>query len=117
MNDINEYQRWTRSTVAYPKSNEGEYLMSALGGEVGEFYGAASKYWRGDYGYDEFQEKIELELGDVMWTLCRIADYYGFDMSTILQGNIQKLTKRVKDNTIKGYDDEETDTRVPNKTD
>jgi len=116
MNDINEYQRWTKTTVVYPKSNEGEYLMSALGGEVGEFYGAASKYWRGDYDYDKFKGKVELELGDIMWTLSRIADYYGFDMSTILQSNIQKLTKRVEDNTIKGYDNAETNTRVSNET-
>jgi len=112
VNDINTYQKWTRSTIKYPQSNEGEYLTSAMAGEVGELFGAIAKYWREDYEYDELLKKLELELGDVMWMVVRLADYYDFDMSTILQTNINKLEGRLADGTIKGKDDESTGKRV-----
>ena len=58
-------------------------------GEVGEV-AEHVKNLRKPINLDEF----ELELGDVLWYLTRLADSYGLDMVMIAKRNIEKLNKR-----------------------
>lgn len=114
MKDIDDYMRWTRSTVQYPASKEGEYVHNGLISEVGEYYGATAKFHRGDYEYDEWRKRVTKELGDVFWMLVRTCDYFDIVPSDVLKINIDKLTDRKRNNTIKGDDDPNTDKRTIN---
>jgi len=64
-------------------------------GEVGEVVEHIKKDRReGDRHRPIDIEKFELELGDVLWYLNRIAGDYGLDMAMIAAKNIDKLNKR-----------------------
>lgn len=39
-------------------------------------------------------DELELEIGDVLWYLTRLADEYGLDMVSVAKRNIEKLNKR-----------------------
>jgi NTP pyrophosphatase (non-canonical NTP hydrolase) len=103
---IDEYQIWTRTTVAYPEDAEAEYLTSGLVGEVGELYSAMAKFHRGDYDTDEAISRMFAEFGDILWFLARFADYYGWSMSELIDSNIRKLSKRKDEGTLKGDGDD-----------
>jgi NTP pyrophosphatase (non-canonical NTP hydrolase) len=103
--DVDIYQEFTRSTIGYPIDREGQYLTAGIIGEVGEFMSAAAKYHRGDYGSEEFLKRAKGELGDIMWFVARLSDYYGWPMSEILIHNRDKLIDRQNRDVIKGDGD------------
>lgn len=103
--NLNEFQRWTRSTVVYDKKVEGDYVAYGLLSEAGELAGALAKYHRGDYDYDEYKTRAKKELGDLIWFLARYADYSGWELQDIMEGCVTKLEQRKKNNTIKGDGD------------
>jgi NTP pyrophosphatase (non-canonical NTP hydrolase) len=100
--EFDKYQEWTRTTAVYPKEAERDYLSAGLVAEVGELYGAMAKYHRGDYGVEEFNIKALKELGDILWFLARISDYYGYSLSRIARTNYIKLEDRKLHGALKG---------------
>lgn len=100
------YQQFTRTTVKYPKQNEGDYVTAGLVGEVGEFMSAAAKYHRGDYDLTEYRRRAKAELGDILWFVARLADYYQWTLSELMLENRDKLTDRMNRGTIKGDGDD-----------
>lgn len=66
-------------------------------GEVGEVAEHVKKDRRpGDRRKPIDLDELELELGDVLWYLTRLADSYGLDMVKIAKRNIEKLNERHK---------------------
>lgn len=106
MSILKNYVEWTRSTVAYQPSVEGDYLTAGLVGEVGEFYSALAKFHRGDIDHQECMKRARKELGDVMWFIARLSDYYQWDIEELLQENMDKLNDRKARGVIKGDGDE-----------
>ena len=104
--DLDEYMEFTRSTVVYNPLAEGDYVTAGLVGEVGEMYSAIAKFHRGDYNIFEFKARLFAEMGDILWFLARIADYYDFSLENILKANMQKLRDRQSRNKIQGDGDE-----------
>jgi NTP pyrophosphatase (non-canonical NTP hydrolase) len=100
--DWETYREWTRTTVAYPKEKEEEYLMVGLANEVGELLGKYKKEIRGDG--EKFQDKID-ELGDVCWYIARLMDHYGLSHQEVLHRNFSKLVDRQNRGVIKGDGD------------
>lgn len=107
MHNINHYQRWTRTTIKYDKEVEGDYLTAGLVGEVGELFGHLAKFHRKDPNRDleTTYKLVKKELGDILYFIVRLADYYGWDASEIIQDNVNKLEERKKNNTLKGDGD------------
>ena len=103
--NFTDYQEWTRTTVAYPKSAEGEYVTAGLVSEIGELMGAAAKYHRGDYDFNEFLSRIEAELGDILWFIARYADFYDLGLQELAERNVDKLIDRKARGVIKGDGD------------
>ena len=103
---LNEYQRWTRTTVQYPQSVEAAYIGYGLLSECGELAGALAKFHRGDYDVEEYKRRAKKELGDILWFLARYADFSGWELQEILEANVEKLEQRKTDNTIKGDGDD-----------
>ena len=100
------YREFTRDTAQYPKDVEMEYLMIGLANEVGEVLGKYKKHLRGDMmALEDFRSKLIDELGDVLWYITRILDTLDVGMYEVMKRNVEKLSKRMIENTIKGDGD------------
>lgn len=102
MTDIDSYMEWTRKTVKYDVDVEEHYLSYGLGAEVGEFQGDIAKFYRGDFDCIELQRRTKKELGDILWFVARLCDFYGWTVSEVLDDNKYKLEGRLYSGTIKG---------------
>lgn len=105
---LDEYERFCESTdVAkdpirqwtYPQDM---YYALGLGGEVGEVLEKVKKCHR-DGVLDVRQ--LELELGDVMWYLSRLANFHGLTLRGIIAANIEKLSSRRDRGVLHGNGD------------
>lgn len=109
---IDEYQGWLKETSWYGHAGEHNakemaYLMLGLSGETGELADAFKKIVR-EVGFDSKEgfealmkeQKLELidELGDVMWYMAQICNYFGVNLTTLMAFNAAKLHRRLADN-------------------
>ena len=105
--DINYYQKNTINTAIYPGAGSGNkeelsYLGLGLVNEAGEVAGKIKKLIR-DNTFEP--KKIADELGDTLWYIARLADSLGYNLTTILKWNYEKLQNRLENNTIRGSGD------------
>ena len=108
----NEYQEKCKETMT-SECKSIFYLLFGLAAEAGEVVGKHQKWLRGDFNrenvddeYEALQKQVIPELGDVLWFLTSIADYYDTTLEKVMEINIEKLKKRQHNNTIKGDGDE-----------
>lgn len=98
----NEYQencmkfasKLSRST------NENLLIQGVMGmnGEAGEAIDIVKKIMFHGHPFDnENKDHLAKELGDVMWYVATSAKAIGYDLSTIMEMNIDKLSKRYPD--------------------
>lgn len=94
--NVNDYQQ---QALAFANrtamdTNARRLLNAALGlaGEAGECADLVKK-WE-FHGHDLDREKLKKELGDIAWYLALAATALDTDLSEILQGNLDKLTRR-----------------------
>lgn len=87
---FDEYQDLAGETLG-PDSNP---LMLALGvgGEAGEVLEVIKKGNRPGKVVDTVH--LEEELGDLLWYIANLADYYGIDLIDVATNNIEKLRVR-----------------------
>lgn len=118
--DLNEYQRKAAETAIYPNRNRNLiYPIIGLGGEAGEALNKLKKLMR-SYNLQvgssittiamkpkprKLLEEIHSELGDVLWYIALCADELGSSLETVARANIDKLSARVKNDTIEGDGD------------
>ena len=88
-----------------PSANS-EYALLNLAGEVGELLSLEAKLIRDGASFGDHRTNVRKELGDILWCLTAVADDYNLDLSEIAQTNIDKLTSRKANNTIKGSGDD-----------
>lgn len=69
--------------------------VMGLAGESGECVDMVKKYLF--QGHDLDKEHLAKELGDVAWYLAITARAIGYDLSTVLQMNVEKLKNRYPD--------------------
>lgn len=105
---LEEYQEFTRESSIYAEGDEKGVACLALGvaGEAGEVADKIKKMFRDKGGIDLKDESLILELGDVLWYVTRLADNFGYSLQEVMRMNVNKLTKRMKNDTIKGSGDE-----------
>lgn len=101
--DFTEYQTWTERTAVYPPGSNLYYPVLGLAGEVGEVCEMTKKTMRDDHPMNT--EDLELELGDVLWYLARVATEYGLDLGSIARKNVEKLESRLARDVIHGSGD------------
>ncbi len=101
--DFYEYQDESRKTWIFDHNND--FMRSVLGicGEAGEIAEKVKKDLRGDYKLEA--QEICKELGDLLYYIARVADYYKLDLHTIAVENIKKLQSRKERGKIKGSGD------------
>lgn len=106
---LDDYQTAALRTAG-PKDKKDElfHLLLGLCGEAGEIAEKAKKIVR-DQGSDFStwdREDIVKELGDVMWHVAVLADYFNISLNEVGGKNIAKLADRQKRNMIRGSGDD-----------
>lgn len=87
-----EYQAFCKQAWSPAVQNNQLYFAVGLAGEVGEVCEEVKKAYRDARQFDK--EKLTNELGDVLWYLANIASNAGISLDTIIERNVEKLTKR-----------------------
>ena len=100
---LDQYQQQAAKTAIYPDDKADQYLIAGLAGEVGEVSSIFAKHWRGDG--DLNHDHAAAELGDILWFIAMLAERLDTDLSTIAQGNLNKLADRAVRGKLKGNGD------------
>ena len=101
--NIEVYQLRAKDFVAFDETQPFNYLLPALAEEVGELQGIYAKNFRkhGTYSLDyEQSTQVKSELGDILWNLALIARAEGWTLTSVAEGNIDKLQQRKENNEI-----------------
>lgn len=91
--NLKEYQKLCKKTARDFDDKEKEILTWGLGmaGEAGDVAGCIKK----TISHKNDQKAgIKENLGDTLWYMAMICDYFGWDFDEILEENIEKLKKR-----------------------
>ncbi len=106
--ELSEYQRRSRSTAHYPRTDALAYPALGLAGEAGEFADHAKKVIRDDDGVvsAERREAMSKELGDVLWYVAQLATELDLELEQIAQENIEKLESRMRRGVLAGSGDD-----------
>mgnify|MGYP003660959638 FL=1 len=104
MDNIQDYQVWSRRTAIYPAGVAVQYTALGLAGEVGEICNEIKKVYRDDDGVVTAERRADLvdEFGDVLWYLARVTDELNIDMQDVLERNIAKLEDRLARDVLSG---------------
>jgi len=97
------YATWVEDKI-FTKREE-RLVENTLGlvGEAGEVAEKVKKLIRDESRFTK--EDIIKELGDVMFYVTALANYYGSDLQEVIEGNVIKLDGRETRGTLKGSGD------------
>lgn len=105
--ELNEYQKRAMEFAKYPSEYDVIYPALGLTGEAGEVADKVKKVIRDNYGLFDDKRKVEIakELGDVLWYIASLSNNLGYDLDTIANINIAKLSSRKERGMIGGEGD------------
>ncbi|MFZ2126076.1 MAG: nucleoside triphosphate pyrophosphohydrolase family protein [Candidatus Microsaccharimonas sp.] len=106
--NLNEYQQLALRTAGpKDKNNEIFHLLLGLVGEAGEIAEKAKKIVRDhDSDFGKFDvEDLKKELGDILWYIATLADYFDIPLEDIGAKNIEKLASRLERGKLSGSGD------------
>jgi len=103
--EFKEYEKKAKETALYPVEEGQVYTLMGLANETGETLGKFKKYLRGDYPYQVMQDKIQDELGDVLWYLTMACKEFETSLEEVAIKNYNKLHQRQLDGVIRGDGD------------
>ena len=114
-NVLDLYQEFTPTTAIYDTDVEVPYLVALLASEAGEVAGKYQKLVR-KHGvtdpantdvetYMTFVYDVQYEMGDVLWALSQLHNYFSLSMTDTLALNREKLRGRQERNVIDGSGD------------
>ncbi|MFY9228128.1 MAG: nucleoside triphosphate pyrophosphohydrolase family protein [Candidatus Microsaccharimonas sp.] len=106
--NLNEYQKLAKRTAApKDKKNELFHLVLGLMGESGEIAEKMKKIVRDNASdFDKLaKDDLKKELGDILWYIAILADYFDIELDEIGKKNIDKLASRLERGTISGSGD------------
>lgn len=104
MKDIDDFQKATERTMNTDLSYTDKFHMLHYGmdGEFGEVIDLLKKHVFHHHPLEKIRDKMTLEIGDLLWYICRLAGECGITMSDVLKRNGAKLHKRYPE----GFDPE-----------
>ncbi len=91
--DIKEYQKLCERSAKKYRDKEKEIMSWGLGisGEAGDVSGCIKK----TYSHKDNQKSgIRENLGDTMWYIAMICNFYGWSLEEVMEENIKKLKRR-----------------------
>lgn len=90
---LEQYQKFCKKTSGDMGSSEKEIMTWGLGisGEAGDVAGCIKK----TYSHKNNQKDgIKENLGDTLWYIAMICNFYGWTLEEVMNDNIKKLEKR-----------------------
>ncbi|MGB3508452.1 MAG: nucleoside triphosphate pyrophosphohydrolase family protein [Microcoleaceae cyanobacterium] len=89
--NFREYQKQAIKTSQTP-----DLIVPLLGlaGETGELLSEYKKHLRDGEAHRLFKERIEEELGDILWYIADVASKFDLDLGEVAQTNLQKSQDR-----------------------
>jgi len=106
--DFNKYQKLAKKTAVYPNIGKNfTYPTIGLMGEAGEVANKIKKLIRDDSSKitKEKREELKAEIGDMLWYIAQLSTELGLKLADIAKYNVEKLSKRQKENKIHGSGD------------
>jgi NTP pyrophosphatase (non-canonical NTP hydrolase) len=103
MYQLNEYQSKCFETRLDTSTTE--YFLINLAGEVGELSSLFAKGIRDGRKFD-FDLNVKKELGDILYHVAMLAADHGYTLEEIARGNVEKLSARKANNTLRGSGDD-----------
>src|SRR5680860_750711 len=110
--EFRQYQESAKQTIqSYGKNKEMDEIIPFLGiiGETGSVISELKKLLRdGRGGYNNFENQLKEELGDVLWYISTIASQNGLTLEDIASHNLEKINDRFSDDensNFKIYDE------------
>lgn len=106
--NLNDYQQKALLTASgREKHNEFFHLVLGLVGESGEIAEKVKKIVRDhNSNLDKLDiDDLKKELGDVLWYVATLADFFDFKLEDIAVANIEKLASRQKRGKLSGTGD------------
>ena len=90
---MNEYQHKAARTINKSLTAEQmrAHALHEIASEVGEIHGLYQKELQ---GHVFMVEKLQKEIGDLLWGIAELCEFYGFTLEDIARMNIAKLEKR-----------------------
>jgi NTP pyrophosphatase (non-canonical NTP hydrolase) len=102
--NLREYQELA-ARLALPTALNHQYLSLGLVGEAGEVASLFAKAVRDSEGLVN-RDSLKKELGDVLWFVAVLAEFYNMDMQDVAVANINKLRSRQERGKLQGSGDE-----------
>ncbi len=108
--DIKEYQKKCNRTVKDFENDREKILTWGLGiaGEAGDVASCIKKTYIHD---NDQKDGIKENMGDVLWYIAVICNYFGWNMEDLFKENMEKLEKRYP-NGFKYRDAQRGGTRI-----
>ena len=106
--NLNDYQtKALRTANPRDRKNERFHLLLGLCGEAGEIAEKTKKIIRDkDSDFQQLdKDDFTKELGDVLWHIAVLADYFDIPLEAVGQKNIEKLASRKQRGVIGGSGD------------
>lgn len=90
---MNEYQHKAARTINKSLTAEQmrAHALHEIASEVGEIHGLYQKELQ---GHVFAVEKLQKEIGDLLWGIAELCEFYGFTLEEVARMNIAKLEKR-----------------------
>ena len=115
--DLDEYQQRAQETDRVPSGSTGqtevELMVPFLGlaGEAGGLLTEFKKHLRDGQAHILFPERVQEELGDILWYVANIATKFGLSMSGVALANLGKTADRwsSRPSLLLPFDDGATD--------
>jgi len=94
--EMDLYQKEALKTDKKPAAGGIDLIVPLLGlaGETGELLSEYKKYLRDGDSHKLFKERIQEELGDILWYLTNVASKFGISLDDIARSNIIKCRNR-----------------------
>ncbi|MFC1613486.1 nucleoside triphosphate pyrophosphohydrolase family protein [Patescibacteria group bacterium] len=91
--NLNEYQKLCKRSAKQFSDKEKEIMTLGLGisGEAGDVAGCIKKTFSHN---DNQQDAIKENLGDTLWYIAMICNFFNWDLEDVMKENIKKLEKR-----------------------
>lgn len=102
---FDEYQNHAQETAIYPSEFALTYLALGLASEAGEVAGIVKKIIRDQTDPEEAADKLQAELGDVLWYVSQLCTKLGASLESIAMANVVKLQDRMNRGVIGGSGD------------
>jgi NTP pyrophosphatase (non-canonical NTP hydrolase) len=94
--DFDDYQARAQKSDQFPGRDGKAMVIPLLGivGEAGTLHSEYKKLLRDGAAHDQFYERVQDELGDILWYTANLAHKCGLRLSDIAQANITKTGGR-----------------------